>query len=54
MLNSEAVLNWGQTVGVLAALTFTGYELYRRNREQRFRNCAGQLVNHRTSSHAHR
>ena len=28
MLNSEAVLNWGQTVGVLAALTFTGYELY--------------------------
>jgi hypothetical protein len=44
MLTSEAILNWVQTIGVLAALTFTGYELYRRNREQRFRNYLDHMV----------
>ena len=38
MLSAETILNWAQTVGVLAALVFTGYELRRRTREQRFRN----------------
>ena len=44
MLNAAAILNWVQTVGVLAALTFTGYQLYRRNREQRFRNYLDHMV----------
>jgi len=44
MLNAAVILNWVQTVGVLAALTFTGYQLYRRNREQRFRNYLDHMV----------
>jgi hypothetical protein len=38
VLNAEVIFNSVQSIGVIAALAFAGYELYQRNREQKFRN----------------
>jgi hypothetical protein len=37
-MNANLILSWAQTLGVVAALLFTAYELHSRTREQKFRN----------------